>query len=658
VSASGLFLSRLVPVALLLPLAAPAAAQAPAAAADQLPTGEPRLEEFAPLGPPGSPAETLAWPTVESTTDGEAAAPAGDVRYTVSVKGLEPLGLQDEFEALSSLWEHRKEEANLAQINRRIAEDRDLIDQLLRSLGHYGGSAQVVVTPPADKGATSVAFVVDPGPLYHFSEITLNRPEGATGGDPAAIVLPLLGLKPGDPVVAANVTAAADAVALKLADAGYAFPTVGKPDIVIDHASRTATLTASIDVGARGVFGSVRITGQTQGFRDKDVAVLARFKPGDPYSEAKRDDLRRALIQTGLFGTVGVKPQPGEMRPDGTQVVDLVATTEVAPVHTIAASGGYSTDQGIRVEASWSHRNLIRPQGAFTVRAVAAERQQVLGVELERRNWRRRDQTLSGRFGFSAEQQDAYSATTLGGGAAIRRESNILWQKSLTYSAGVELLVTRQRDRSAPDDPNNTYYILAFPGSVTWDRSDSLLNPTRGFRLTGRVSPEFTLRGQTYFNYAKAQIEGTAYLPLGTSLSAAGRLHFGAIGGASRGRIAPDRRFYAGGGGSVRGYSYQQVGPKDADGNPTGGNSLTEAAIELRYRFRAFGNDLGLVGFVDAGQIYQSSLPAFDSLKLGAGIGLRYFTAFGPVRIDIATPVTPEKGDPRLQFYVSIGQAF
>jgi translocation and assembly module TamA len=291
------------------------------------------------------------------------------------------------------------------------------------------------------------------------------------------------------------------------------------------------------------------------------------------------------------------------------------------------------------------------------VRSVAAEREQVLIAEFQRRNFKKRDQLLSGRIGISAEQQNAFDATTFGVGAALARESNIIWQKPWTYSVGAEALVTRQRDRSAPNDPNNTYLILAFPSNVTLDQSDDLLNPSRGFRLTSRISPEFTLRSGTNFNYVKAQFEATAYRPFG-NVVLAGRLHFGAIAGANRGRIAPDRRFYAGGGGSVRGFDFQGVGPKDIDGSPTGGNSLTEAAFEVRYRTNLFGSDIGLVAFVDAGQVYASSLPKFTDLKVGAGVGLRYFTSFGPVRIDVATPVTRSPGDPRVAFYVSIGQAF
>ncbi len=634
--------------------AAPAAPAAVAPADDSpLPTGEPRLEDFAPL--PGN----VPWPTVETTTEGEAAVAESDIRYTVTVTGLAPLGLQDEFQGLSALWTRKGDEANLAQINRRVVEDRDLVDQLLRSVGHYGGSTQVVITTPAKPGSpTNVALTIDAGPVYHFDSISVSAPADATGADPAALVTPLLGIKPGDIVDAGKVTGGQDRLMARLADAGYPFAVIGKPDIVIDHATRTATLAQTVDLGGRGVHGAIHIEGETQGFAEKHLDILARFKPGQPYTEAGRDDLRRALIQTGLFGSVIVKPvATARVTPEGTQVVDLQVITESAPVRTIAATGGYSTSQGIRVEGSWTHRNLWKPEGGFTVRGVAAERQQVLAAEMQRHNWRKRDQTLSFRAGLSAEQQDAFDATTFGIGAAVARESNIIWQKAWTYSIGLEALVTRQRDRSAPNDPNDTYFIIAAPSNVTWDKSDNLLNPSKGFRLTARVSPEFTLRSGTSFNYIKSQIEGTGYYPFG-DVVLAGRVHFGGITGADRGRIAPNRRFYAGGGGSVRGYDYQGVGPKDADGNPTGGNSLTEAAIEVRYRFQAFGNDLGVVGFVDGGQVYDSSLPKFDSMKFGVGVGLRYFTSFGPVRIDVATPIKRSPGDPKVAFYVSIGQAF
>ncbi len=128
----------------------------------------------------------------------------------------------------------------------------------------------------------------------------------------------------------------------------------------------------------------------------------------------------------------------------------------------------------------------------------------------------------------------------------------------------------------------------------------------------------------------------------------------GSIFGADRDRIAPSRRFYAGGGGSVRGFGYQEIGPRDQFDDPIGGRSLAEASVEARIRF----GDFGVVPFLDAGQIYTSTLPRFDSFRFGAGIGARYYTTFGPIRIDLATPLDPRRGDPKVGVYVSIGQAF
>jgi translocation and assembly module TamA len=609
--------------------------------------------DFAPM------ASATAWPTIESTSDNEPAPAVTAIRYTVEAIGLGPLNLDESFRRLSSLKIHSGEDANLAQINRRSIEDRDLIDQLLRSVGYYGGNTLVKVTQPTTaNGPARVVLTVDPGPLYTFAAVDIVAPEGATGPAPAPIVTTWIGVSVGDAVDAVRVTTAQDSLAVQIADAGFPFPTVGKPDIVIDHATRTAVLTQKIDLGPRGIFGTVRINGETQGFKDKDAARLARFGHGDSYNGALRDDLRRALIHTSLFGNVAIKPvAAGTVNADGTQIVDLIVTTEAAPARTVSAGGGYSTGQGIRVEGSWTNRNMVPPQGALTFRGIAAEREQVAAAEFRRSDWYRRDQTLTVRAGLSAEQQDAYDATTFQLSGQLDRVSNLNWQKPWTYAVGSELLVTRQRDRSAPNDPNNTFFILAFPGIVTWDKSDNLLDPTRGFRLTGRISPEFTLRSGSYLSYIKAQFEGTGYLPLGDFV-VAGRLHLGSIVGADRGRIAPNRRFYAGGGGSVRGFNFQGVGPRDVNGAPTGGNSVTEASIEGRYRFQAFGNDLGLVAFLDAGDVDSRTTPRFNNMRLGAGIGVRYFTSFGPVRIDIATPINREATDPKVAFYVSIGQAF
>ena len=614
---------------------------------------DPLLDAMAPL-PEGG----VAWPAPVAVTAGDITVTAnvGDVRYDVTVTGLTEAAMLVRFHELSSLWKGRGEGANLAQINRRSVEDADLIDQLLRAEGRYGGHVEVTITPPQQgQTRTQVGLAVDPGPVYTFAAIDLQTPSP----EAAKLAATALGLKVGEPVDAARVGNAEDGLKLRLADAGYPFPTVGAQDVVVDHATRSATLTQAIDPGRRASFGSVRFSqaARKPAFDDEHLALLARLKPGDQYNAADLEDLRRALIQTGLFGSVAIRPLANGVAADGTTMVDLMVTTEPAPLRTVSAQLGYSTGQGIRLEGSWQHRNLLPPEGGVTFRGVASEREQLVGAELRRHNWRRRDQTLLLTSQVSAERQDAYDARSVTLGAAVERETNIIWQKKWTYSLGTELVVTSQKDRSSTSTAYDTYLIAALPLSLTYDGSDSLLDPARGFRLTGRLSPEISYQSNI-FGYVKAQIDASVYQPVTSRLVLAARGHVGSILGASRGTIAPTRRFYAGGGGSVRGFGYQQVGPMDAEDNPLGGNSIVEASFEARYRFTAFGNELGVVPFIDMGQVSTTTLPTFTGLKVGAGLGLRYYTSFGPVRIDVATPVNPGPNDPRVAFYVSIGQAF
>jgi translocation and assembly module TamA len=529
-----------------------------------------------------------------------------------------------------------------------------LIDQLLRADGYYGGSVESTIIAPARAGApTVVRLTVDPGPLYHFTQVDLIVP---TATD-LPLVTKALGINVGAPVIATAFNAAQDGLRAKLSGAAHPFPVIGDPDIVIDHATRGALLTQKIDPGPVGRFGSIHSDGNTQ-ITARHMARMVRFSEGDLYNGNDIEDLRRALIATNLYGSVTIRTVNAGMNPDGSVRVDLVVTGDKAPLRTVSVTAGYSTGEGFRVAGSWQHRNLFPPQGAVTLSGVLAQREQAIGAELRRRNWLQRDRTLVLATSISTQQQDAYNATSATIGGSIERETNLIWQKKWYYSVGASFTASNETDLSQTAPPGETppptlYYILSAPMSITYDGSNDLLDPVRGFRLTARASPELSFQSGT-FGYVRAQLEGSYYQPVARNTTIAARLHFGSIIGATRGDVAPTRRFYAGGGGSVRGYNFQQVGPKDADGVPTGGNSLTEASIEARIRF----GDWGVVPFVDAGQVFTGTVPSFASLRIGAGIGARYYTSFGPIRIDIATPLNPQPGDPRIAFYVSIGQAF
>jgi translocation and assembly module TamA len=255
--------------------------------------------------------------------------------------------------------------------------------------------------------------------------------------------------------------------------------------------------------------------------------------------------------------------------------------------------------------------------------------------------------------------RDAFEAKTASLSAGIERQSNFIWQKKWTWSLGAELVATDERDTiEATGEPRRrTFFIGALPASLGYDGSDDLLDPTKGFRRVGRVSPEISFQGGS-FPYVRTQFDASAYHPVSDSVVAAGRIRLGSILGAERGDIAPSRRFYAGGGGSVRGYGYQRLGPRDIDGDPIGGRSLAEFSLEARVRLKAFGGNFGIVPFIDGGTLSTEAMPDFKDWQIGVGIGARYYSSFGPIRIDVGTPLNPQKDDGRIAVVVSLGQAF
>ena len=275
-------------------------------------------------------------------------------------------------------------------------------------------------------------------------------------------------------------------------------------------------------------------------------------------------------------------------------MVDLDVRLEPAPMRTIAGELGYGTGEGVRVEGSWQHRNFFNPEGALTVRGVAGTQEQLASVSLRRSNFRQRDQVLTGLISASNVDRKAYAARTFQLSGGIERQSNFIWQKKWTWSLGGELIASDERDtiEATGEDRRRTFFVAAIPASLGYDGSDDLLDPTDGFRLGGRVSPELSFQGGT-FPYARAQIDASAYRRVSDRVVAAGRIRLGTIVGAGRDDIAPSRRFYAGGGGSVRGYGYQQLGPRDVDGDPIGGRSLAEFSLEARVRLKAFGGNFG-----------------------------------------------------------------
>ncbi|KTE01999.1 hypothetical protein ATE68_17485 [Sphingopyxis sp. H038] len=595
------------------------------------------------------------------------------VAYTVKLNGLDAaddstdVDLADLFGDLSALYDGDGKADNTAMIRARLTADGELMHRILASEGYYDAVVDTRIDrgerqegPEGQQGEQgqqgqrrSITAVIDvkPGKRYTLADIVIN----AAPTVPPNLIADNFPLAVGEPIVAQRIQGAEAAIALKLPQEGYPFAKVGQRDILLDGATGDGVYTLPVDIGKRSRFGGIETTGELA-FDAEHVEVLARFKRGDLYDSRMVDDLRQALVATGLFATVAAEPQPtGESAGDDTEYVTMLVTQQAGPPRTLAASAGYGTGEGIRLEGSWTHRNLLPPEGALTFRGVLGTQEQGIGATLRRSNWGRRDRTMELVTEVTRSNYDAFNAITGRVGVRVSYDSTPIWQKKFTYAYGAELIATREDDYDFTTGTRSYdfYTILGLTGQVGMDRTDSLLDPTKGFRITSLIQPEGSLAG-SFSPYARLRADVSGYYPVTDSIVVAGRVRVGSILGAAREKLAPSRRFYAGGGGSVRGFGYQELGPKDPNNDPIGGRSVAEAAFEARYRFGNF----GVVGFVDAGQVYRSSAPTFQNLRFGAGIGARYYTNFGPMRFDIATPIGRKPGEARVSVYVSIGQAF
>jgi len=585
----------------------------------------------------------------------------GDVRYQVVVnfvpsedlKALDQGAFTSRFRALSTLERLADDDANLAQVNRRARDDRDLLDTMLHVYGFYDADVRNSVARIEGQERVALTFDITAGPLYTLSAIDL------AGLDAVGVDVPAMraafGMKVGDPANSDTIVAGRLALLTGLLETGFPFAETGEPDLLVDHDQRSGALTLAVKPGGQYRFGGI-VTDDDDLFGSRHLQRIARFDRGDIFQASDVDDLRRAILATGLVSTITLTPVVATP-PAGTEpgTVDIAVDTVAAPLRTIAGAVGYGTGEGYRAEVSWEHRNFFPPEGLVRARAVGGTQEQLINLVYRRNNFMTRDRVLTAQVLASNINRDAFEARTFLVSASLERQTNLIFQKKWTWSVGGELVLTDERDGRSRivGGSRRTFFIAALPTSLTYDGSDDLLDPGKGFRLGGRVSPEYSLQSGSQ-GYVRIQLDGSYYQPVSDRIVMAGRVRLGSTFGADRFDIAPSRRFYAGGGGSVRGFGFQRIGPRDGNDDPIGGNGLAEFSLEARVRF----GDFGVVPFFDAGNVYANSVPDFSGLRYGAGIGVRYYSSFGPLRIDVATPLNRQTGDSRIGVYISLGQAF
>ena len=644
--------------------AAPAFPPVPGPVEDA-PLGDPALAE------PLPPLSTFEVEPVAEAAEGDGESRPVTVRYTLVVEGLDQVGLESRFRDLSALHDARGEAVNGAMVVARAREDEALAIRLLRSEGYYDAvAAHAIEQVPGEgdaPGQLRVVISTVPGQRYNFGEIRIDGPPT----EPADLIREALPLTTGRPIVAIEVEAAEANVLLRLPQQGYPFPELGQRDILLDPETAAGDYTLPVDPGPRARFGGFTTEGELA-FGPRHVGLLARFDRGELYDRRMVDDLREAMVATRLFNSVSAEPvRTGTTAPDGTEYVDILVRQDAGPARSLDASAGFSTGEGLRLEGAWEHRNLFPPEGSLRVAGVAGTQEQSASVRFRRNNWGQRDRALLFHLEAGRRDYEAFRGYTVRLQGLVTRDSTPIWQKRWTYAYGAELLATNESRFGEPNlSLGDAYFIGGLIGQLGYDRSNSLLDPTRGFRLAARVNPEASLR-DGFDRYVRNVFDGSAYYPVRDDFVLAGRLRLGSIYGIPRDALAPSRRLYAGGGGSVRGFGYQSLGPREVRPNPKfdpadpeehpatisvplGGRSLNEFSLEGRYRF----GNYGVVAFVDGGQVYEAQYPDFSNLRFGIGVGARLYTNFGPLRVDIATPLGRRPGEGRINVYMSIGQAF
>ena len=576
------------------------------------------------------------------------------------------------FRALSSIEALETANDTVPQVSVRAQSDETLLVDMLHTYGYY--DAEVVRqlsrrrttldrsddSAPSQRGDAKplVRFDILPGPQYHFGAIDLGALGDLAQPDRGEL-RGVFAIEPGDPIYVDRIISQQSALQIALGESGYPFAQVSDPELLIDHARQEGDLVMPVAPNGKYVFGPIS-SSDAEFLPNDHLMTLARFDTGDVYQTSLQADLRRAILATGLVSSAVITPR--EVRPAGEgEPGEVALDVEItrAPLRTVSGAIGYGTQDGFKLEAGWEHRNLFPPEGALIMRGVIGTREQLGAITFRRNNFLDRDQILTLDAYASDIETEAVEARTVAVRAAFERVSNLLFQKPMSWQVGAEFLYSDERNRVvlALDTPLQSYTIGSLFGTVTFDSSDDLLDPTHGVRATAYLAPEFSRSLGEETLYLSTRFDLAAYRPVGTTI-VAGRMAVATIQGAQISQIAPSRRLYAGGGGSVRGYGYQAIGPRNITGEPTGGASLIEVAVEARIPTGLFGGAVEVVPFIDAGSVSQSSTPGWRDARYGAGLGVRYKTSFGPIRVDLGVPLNPTEFDASVAVYVSLGQAF
>lgn len=509
-----------------------------------------------------------------------------------------------------------------------------------------GREAADIPTLEAPASISVIQIAVDPGPVFHFGSAVVEPLAPGTA-------LPT-GFAPGKVAESGMIGAAVDTAILGWRNSGHAKAAVAGENVVADHRANQLDANIHLSPGPRLRFGPLKIVGEER-MRERRIRKIAGLPEGATFSE---DELRRAetrLRRTGIFASVAMTEDEAITAPD---LLGISATVVEQKPRRYSLGVEVASLDGLSLSGSWLHRNLLGGGERLGIKGdvtnIGSGQSGVdygLEVTLDRPATLSPDTTAGLILAYDHEDEIDYSLDALEFGLRFSH----VFSDQLTARAGISYNTLEGRDPGGAFSFRN----LALPLGVTWDKRDIATNPTRGFYIDATAKP-FAGFGTTGTG-VRTTIDGRVFRSLGApgKLVVAVRAQAGAVFGSSLLETPRDDLFFSGGGGTVRGQPYRSLGIPVARGfGPQfliGGKYFLAGSLELRARVS---DKIGVVGFVDWGSIGLDGFAGASAVShAGAGLGLRYDTGLGPIRLDVAAPISGTTGD-GVQIYVGLGQSF
>lgn len=588
----------------------------------------------------GAQAEQAPEPDASPAEAPATAGPKAAFAYEAGIDGIDG-PLEDKLQSVSLLYAKEDQPPNSrAALLRRTEQDLERFAAALKAEGYYAYR----LAHSIDFSATPIRVAIDvaSGPVYHLATFDIVYDDPAAPGlltDPVKLAVTV-----GDPARAAPIVDASTLLLRRLGEAGYPLAKMQKRSVTVDHKTETMGVELRISEGPRVTFGETRVSGLKQ----VDAAYVIRvadLSPGEHFNLARVDAARRRLYATELFEGLQVRL---EDTPDDLNRLDVLIDVKERDRRTVSLGLNYSTTEGAGGDVAWTHRNLLGRDEDLTLTFRVAELQQSARAQLAAPHFLRLEQRAFVAGEIAREKTDAYEERRTQAEIGFSRAQGARWR--VGAAGELSLLETIENGLSEQN------IVLSLPIFAAYDGADSVFDPSKGYKLDFRAEPA-AITLDTTDVMVTLSAGGSVYRKLTDDrrLIAAARAKVATILGPAIERIPAGRRLYAGGGGSIRGYEYQSVSPLDAGGDPDGGRSLVEFGAEVRWRIT---EEIGIVPFIDGGGAFGDTAPDFDNLQFAAGLGLRYYTPIGPLRLDVATPLNRRQRDNLFELYISLGHAF